>query len=61
MFFIVVGVIAGIFIEQTYSLPNLRELMKCSKKYGEPEPEPAPIEHDDTDLDLDTDETAHTD
>ena len=70
MFFIIIGVIAGIFIEQTHPLPNLRKLFKCSKKYGEPnepdedQPEPPePPEHNDTDIDFDTNEneTTHTD
>ena len=54
------------FIEQTYPLPKLREVMKCSKKYGETEDVPNPTnptnpKPHDTDLDNDTDETAHAD
>lgn len=66
MFFIIVGVVVGVFIEQTYPLPKLREVMKCSKKYGETEDVPNPTnptnpKPHDTDLDNDTDETAHAD
>jgi hypothetical protein len=37
MIFIFVGVFIGVFIEQTYSLPNIKEkITKCSKRsYGE--------------------------
>lgn len=37
MIFIFVGVFIGVLIEQTYSLPNIKEkFSKCSKKsYGE--------------------------
>jgi len=68
MFFIVVGVVVGVFIEQTYPLPKLREVMKCAKKYGETEddtetdvPNPTNLKPHDTDLDNETDETAHAD
>lgn len=37
MIFILVGVLIGVLIEQTYSLPNIKEnVSKCSRKnYGE--------------------------
>lgn len=60
MFFIVIGVVVGVFIEQTYPLPKLREIMKCSKEYGESgptEPVPEPEPHEPNDVD----ETTHTD
>jgi len=58
MFFIIIGMVVGIFIEQTYSLPKLRD-MKCFKRYGEPEPEPDP--EPEPEPDPDDPDTAHTD
>lgn len=70
MFFIIIGVVVGVFIEQTYPLPNLREMMKCAKGYGESTPTKTPTKPDinddinDINTDFETDETdgtTHTD
>jgi hypothetical protein len=50
MIFIFVGVFIGIFIEQTYSLPNIKEkITKCSKRpYGEDTIKEEPTENEPT-------------
>lgn len=56
MIFILVGVFIGVLIEQTYSLPNIKEnVSKCSKKnYGESTIQEEPEEPENAEAEPDT-------